>query len=122
MVEFLQSPDAKALFVGAWWLMGLFLFMGLFNILGEEFLFRGVLLPRMKGVFGKWDGVANGVLGTLYHVSMPWSWLGTTGVSWIFLYALPAKALRSTWVSVVSHGSMIVLETIIFLGLILGLA
>lgn len=36
--------------------------------MGEEFLFRGVLLPRMKGVFGKWDWVANGVLGTFYHV------------------------------------------------------
>jgi membrane protease YdiL (CAAX protease family) len=122
LVEFLQSPEIKALLVGAWWMLGLFLLMGVFNILGEEFLFRGVLLPRMKGVFGKWDWLANGVLGTRYHVSMPWSWLGTTGVSWIFLYALPAKTLRSTWVSVVAHGSMVVLETIFFLVFILGLA
>ena len=121
LVEFLSSPETKALIVGTWWLLGLFLFMGLFNILGEEFLFRGVLLPRMNGVFGKWDWVANGVLGTFYHVSMPWSWLGTTGFSWLFFYALPAKYLRSTWVSVISHGSMIVLETIIFVALIGGL-
>jgi membrane protease YdiL (CAAX protease family) len=122
LVEFLRSPEKMALLVGAWWMMGLFLLMGVFNILGEEFLFRGVLLPRMKGVFGKWDWVANGVLGTFYHVSMPWSWLGTTGISWVFLYALPAKYFRSTWVSVVAHGSMIALETIIFLVFILGLA
>jgi uncharacterized protein len=30
--------------------------------LGEEFLFRGVLLPCMEGVFGRWSWVANGVL------------------------------------------------------------
>ena len=122
LVEFLRSPETKALLVGAWCMLGLFLLMGVFNILGEEFLFRGVLLPKMKGVFGKWDWVANGVLGTLYHTHMPWSWLGTTGVSWIFLYALPAKYFRSTWVSVVAHGSMVVLETIFFLVFILGLA
>ena len=122
LVEFLRSPEKMALLVGAWWMLGLFLVMGVFNIAGEEFLFRGVLLPKMEGVFGKWDWVANGVLGTLYHTHMPWSWLGTTGVSWIFLYALPAKYFRSTWVSVVAHGSMVVLETIIFLVFILGLA
>jgi membrane protease YdiL (CAAX protease family) len=122
LVEFLRSPEAMSKMVGAWWLLGLFLVMGFFNILGEEFLFRGVLLPRMQGVFGKWDWVANGVLGTLYHTHMPWSWLGTTGISWIFLYALPAKYLRSTWVSVIAHGSMVVLETVIFVGFIAGLA
>jgi membrane protease YdiL (CAAX protease family) len=79
--EFLQSPEAGPLFLGNWGILGMFLVMITFNILGEEFLWRGVLLPRMNGVFGKWDWVANGVLGTLYHVSMPWSWLGTTGIS-----------------------------------------
>ena len=32
----------------------------IFNyILGEELLFRGVLLPRMNGGIGRWDWVAN---------------------------------------------------------------
>lgn len=97
--------------------------MGVFNtVLGEEFLFRGVLLPKMEGVFGKWDWLANGVLGTLYHLDMPWSLLGTTSVAWIFFYALPARYFRSTWMSIVAHSSMIVLWTFMFLGLILGLA
>ena len=118
----LRAPEIAAQLVGNWSFFGLFLVLAVFNILGEEFIFRGVLLPKMEGVFGKWDWVANGVLGTLYHTHMPWSWLGTTGFSWIFLYALPAKYFRSTWVSVVAHGSMVVLETIIFLVFILGLA
>ena len=119
---FLQSPEAGALFKGAWGILGMFLLLITFNILGEEFLFRGVLLPKMNGVFGKWDWLANGVLGTLYHVSMPWSWFGTTGITWIFFYALPANYFRSTWFSIITHGSITVLETILILGLVLGLA
>ena len=119
---FLQSPEAGALFKGAWGILGMFLLLITFNILGEEFLFRGVLLPKMNGVFGKWDWLANGVLGTLYHVSMPWSWFGTTGITWIFFYALPAKYFRSTWFSIITHGSITVLETILILSLVLGLA
>jgi membrane protease YdiL (CAAX protease family) len=49
---------------GAWWFFALFVVNAALNtILGEEFLFRGVLLPRMEGVFGRWSWVANGVNG-----------------------------------------------------------
>lgn len=55
----------------------LYLFIGLmFNILGEEIYYRGFLLPRMRGVFGKWDWVANGVLFTLKHVYQRWLFPG----------------------------------------------
>ena len=65
--------------VGAWWFLGLFVVFAVFNtFLGEELLFRGVLLPRMQGVFGKWSWVANGVLFGFYHVHQPW---GITEVS-----------------------------------------
>src|SRR5919112_5139306 len=53
---------------GAWWFFALFVIQAAFNtILGEEFLFRGVLLPKMEGVFGRFSWVANGVLFGLYH-------------------------------------------------------
>lgn len=49
-------------FVGAWWIMGVAIIASIFNYaLGEELLFRGVLLPKMRGVVGKWDWVANAV-------------------------------------------------------------
>ncbi len=43
-----------------------------FNIFGEEIYYRGYLLPRMRGVFGRWDWIANGVLFTLKHVYQRW--------------------------------------------------
>lgn len=51
----------------------LYFLIGLvFNIVGEEVYYRGYLLPRMHGVFGRWDWVANGVLFTLKHVYQRW--------------------------------------------------
>jgi uncharacterized protein len=58
---FLESQEILDRLVGAWWFFALFVVNAIFNtILGEEFLFRGVLLPRMEGVFGRWSWVANG--------------------------------------------------------------
>jgi membrane protease YdiL (CAAX protease family) len=44
------------------------LYATVFNVVGEELYYRGVLLPKMRGVFGRWDWVANGLLFTLKHV------------------------------------------------------
>jgi uncharacterized protein len=70
-----QSQEILARLEGAWWFFALFVISAVFNtILGEEFLFRGVLLPRMEGVFGRWSWVANGVLFGIYHVHLPWEY------------------------------------------------
>jgi membrane protease YdiL (CAAX protease family) len=67
------TPEMRAQLVGAWGLLVLLFVSDLFNtFLGEEFLFRGVLLPKMEGVFGKWDWVANGILFSVYHLHQPW--------------------------------------------------
>ena len=55
----------------------LYIAIGLvFNIFGEEIYYRGYLLSRMRGAFGKWDWVANGVLFTLKHVYQRWLYPG----------------------------------------------
>jgi uncharacterized protein len=56
-------------FRGAWYLVGILLFSSLFNyLLGEELFFRGVLLPKMEGVFGDRAWMVNGVMFATYHV------------------------------------------------------
>ncbi len=96
-------------------------FKSVFNtILGEEFLFRGVLLPKMEGVFGRWSWVANGVLFGLYHVHQPWGIPNSvlTGL----LYTYPAYRYRSTWMSIILHSAQSVYFTFLVLGVMLGLA
>ena len=116
-----QSREILARLEGAWWFFALFVIQAIFNtILGEELLFRGVLLPRMEGVFGRLSWVANGVLFGLYHVHQPWGI--PNGVLTGLLYALPAYRYRSTWMSIILHSAQSVYFAFLVLGVVLGLA
>jgi membrane protease YdiL (CAAX protease family) len=106
---------------GAWWFLAMFVVQAAFNtIFGEEFLFRGVLLPKMEGVFGRSSWVANGVLFGLYHVHQPWRIPSSvlTGL----LYAFPAYRYRSTWMSIALHSAQSVFFAFLVLGVVLGVA
>ena len=106
---------------GAWWFLGLIVFSSVFNVLGEEFLFRGVLLPKMEGVFGKWSWLANGVLSAFYHLHQPWT-IAANVLQGVFVLAFPRWRFRSTWMSVVVHSVENVFIAFLILGIILGLA
>ena len=115
------TPELRTQWVGAWDLLGLFFVLALFNtFLGEELIFRGVLLPKMEGVFGKWDWVANGILFSLYHLHQPWSILATLPESLIFAYS--GKRFHSNWFPIILHSGQSVLFLFLILGLVLGLA
>jgi membrane protease YdiL (CAAX protease family) len=118
----MDSEDRKADLEGAWHVLGLFLVLGVFNtILGEELLFRGILLPRMRGVFGKRDWIANGVLFGLYHLHQPWGIVKST-IDGIFCLAWPSRRFRSAWMGIIVHSSQTLFFVFIALGLVLGLA
>ena len=58
------------------------------NIFGEELYYRAVLQPKLRGVFGKWDWVASGVLFGLKHLYVWWRvpYLIPTGLALGFVY------------------------------------
>lgn len=117
----LFAPESRSLWVGAWDLLMLQAVLSIFNtFLGEEFIFRGVLLPRMKGVFGKWDWVANGVAFGLYHLHQPWGLPGNI-LSGLLL-AFTGKRYRSNWFPIILHSGESVYFIFLILGLVLGLA
>jgi membrane protease YdiL (CAAX protease family) len=118
----LEEPENRSLLVGAWWFYALFLLLALFNtVLGEELLFRGLLLPRMQGAFGRLDWLANGTLFGLYHLHQPWGIPGGVVVG-ALLFALPAKVFRSAWVPIIVHSGQSVFFAIVILPLVLGRA
>ena len=43
------------------------------NIIGEGLYYQGVLLPKMRGIFGKWTWLANGIGFTLKHGYQSWT-------------------------------------------------
>ena len=112
-----MSQMASPEFQGQWWIV---LVSHIFNyFLGEEFVFRGVLLPKMQGVFGKYDWVANSVLFGLYHLHKPWSILTNIvidlGSSW------PSRRFRSNWMAIIVHGAEGLPVLVMVLAVILGL-
>jgi membrane protease YdiL (CAAX protease family) len=117
-----ESQEILERLVGAWWFFILFVVFAIFNtILGEEFLFRGVLLPKMEGVFGRWSWVANGVLFGCYHLHQPWGILATI-IGGTLFFSLPAWRFRSTWMSIIVHSVQSVFFSFLILGIVLGLA
>lgn len=116
----LMESDAGLNFLsGNWPWFGLFLVMVLLNtVLGEELLFRGFLLPRMNGAFGRGDWVANGVLFAVYHLHAPWA-IPDALLSDTLLISYPAKRYRSAWIGIVVHSSQSVFFGLIVLMLVL---
>ncbi len=56
-------PDVTL--AGNYLFLAVFVIYGIvFNIIGGQLYYRSMLLPKMRGVFGKWDWVANGILFT----------------------------------------------------------
>ncbi|HMB24100.1 MAG TPA: CPBP family intramembrane glutamic endopeptidase [Anaerolineales bacterium] len=82
-----------------------------------RYLFQGILLPKMRGVFGSWDWVANTVLFGLYHLHKPWNIpsiiVDSLATAW------PARRFRSIWMAIIVHGAETFFVFMI-LGVVLG--
>jgi membrane protease YdiL (CAAX protease family) len=114
---FLGSDAGQTFMHGAWGWFGLLLVLFLFNtVLGEELLFRGLLLPRMNGAFGRGDWVANGVLFAVYHLHMPWA-IPASLID-TFVIAYPTKRYRSAWIGIAVHSSQSVFLAVLLLTLV----
>ena len=117
----LATPEARAELHGAWGTLVLYAANALLNtVLGEELLFRGILLPRMRGAFGRSDWLANGVLFGLYHLHQPWGMVSSI-VHGTVLYGLPTRRFRSEWFGIAAHSGQSVFFLVLLLGLVLGL-
>jgi len=116
LAAFFDSHAGREFMSGNWvWLAVLVVMWILNTALGEELLFRGLLLPRMNGAFGRWDWAANGVLFALYHLHVPW--VIPQVLLDAFVLAYPSKRYRSALIGIVVHSA----QSVVFLGLGLAL-
>lgn len=58
---------------GNWWLLGLYSIVYFFNVMGEEFLWRGYLFPRQELTHGKNTWIVHGLLWTSFHLFAPYN-------------------------------------------------
>ena len=118
MALFLGSDSGQAFLSDNWVWLAVIVLLQVFNtVLGEELLFRGLLLPRMNGRFGRWDWVANGVLFALYHLHVPW--VIPQALLDAFILAYPSKRYRSALIGIVVHSAQSVLFIVLTTAVVL---
>ena len=73
-----------------------------FNILGEELWWRGIVLPRQELAFGKWTWALHGVLWAFFHIFKWWDVLNllpiTLSLTWV------CCKFKNTTPGIVIHG------------------
>jgi hypothetical protein len=94
-------PDVN--FIGNWWFVFYrWVILGFIcNMVGEELYYRGMLMPKMKGVFGRWYWVANGFLFTLKHFYFYWNIVSI--FPYDFGFAFIAGPIGSLPIAILSH-------------------
>jgi len=90
---------------GRYWLLLVWAPYWILNILGEEILWRGVMLPRQELAFGKFTWIIHGFGWGLFHVAFGWQLLITL-IPLIFIQSFVVQQTKNSWVGVIMHGGL----------------
>jgi len=90
---------------GRYWLLLVWLPYWILNILGEEFLWRGVMLPRQEIAFGKHTWIIHGFGWGLFHIAFGWQLLITL-IPLIFIQSYIVQRTKNSWIGVIIHGGL----------------
>lgn len=95
----------KPLTVGRYWLLLVWFPYWILNILGEEFLWRGVMLPRQEVAFGKYTWIIHGFGWGLFHIAFGWQLLLIL-IPLIFIQSYIVQRTKNSWIGVIMHGGL----------------
>jgi membrane protease YdiL (CAAX protease family) len=79
----------------------LVVFTALMNIFGEDIYYRGVLIPKLNGLFGRLSWVAGGLIFMVKHLYVWWRCLEVFPLA--FAGAFFAGPLGSLWFTMLAH-------------------
>ena len=100
---------------GNWGAVVLIVILLFFNILGEEFWWRGYILPRQEKMHGRWTWAIHGALWLLWHlVFYPWQLFALLPICLVLPFV--AQRFQNTTPAIIIH-----LQNGIFLLLILAM-
>jgi membrane protease YdiL (CAAX protease family) len=100
--RFLAMHRAEVFYRWNWTMFALTVLVAVLSPVVEELFFRGLLLPRMRGVFGRRGWAVNGAIFAAYHVHQPWS-MPASLLDGMFAQAYPTQRFRSTWIAIICH-------------------
>jgi membrane protease YdiL (CAAX protease family) len=103
---------------GQWWVVLIYLIGWFFNIFGEEFWFRGYLLPRQELAYGKGAWVINGLMFIMTHIWQPWIMIAMLPTALLIVYIVQTR--KNTWISIIQHGIANISLLFVLLGGVIG--
>jgi membrane protease YdiL (CAAX protease family) len=103
---------------GNWGVAALYFVMLFFNIAGEEFWWRGYLLPRQELTHGRWAWLVQGLLWTLFHVFKWWDVIGLLPVCLIITFS--AQRMKNNWPAFIAHYLVNGMGFVLVLAAVLG--
>jgi membrane protease YdiL (CAAX protease family) len=85
-----------------YWILLLWFPYWILNIMGEEILWRGVLLPKQEIVFGKSTWLIHGIFWGILHIAFGWHLLLTL-IPILLIQPYVVQRRKNTWIGVVIH-------------------
>jgi len=101
---------------GQWWIAITYFIVLIFNIIGEEFWWRGYILPRQELAFGKWTWVIHGTLWGLFHIFWKWNLIILLPSCLVLSYVIYKR--KNTWIGIITHMAF---NSVPLIGLIVGI-
>jgi len=92
----------ESLTTGRYWILVLWFPCWLLNIMGEEILWRGVLLPRQEISFGRFSWLIHGFFWGIFHIGFGLQLLITL-VPTLFILPFIVQKRKNSWIGVVIH-------------------
>lgn len=88
---------------GQYWILLVWLPMFFFNILGEEFLWRGYILPRQEAAFGNKAWIVNAFFWLLFHTCFGLGMMIML-IPMLLIQCYVTWKRKNTWISILIHG------------------
>lgn len=86
---------------GQWSLLILFLVLYFFNIAGEEFWWRGYILPRQELAFGRFTWLVHGLFWAVFHVFKWWAIPSLLPICLLIAYV--SQKRQNNWAGLIAH-------------------
>ncbi|MBI3578943.1 MAG: CPBP family intramembrane metalloprotease, partial [Ignavibacteriales bacterium] len=74
-----------------------------FNIVGEELMWRGYLLPRQSATLGQYAWILNGVLWAIFHAGIGWR-IAIVLLPIEFIVPYVVQKRQNIWLGIIIHG------------------
>ena len=106
--QFDHSPpfmSFEPLSAGRYWLLAVWFPYWLLNIMGEEMLWRGVMLPRQEAAFGNYAWIIHAIGWAVFHIAFGWQLLLTL-LPILFILPYAVQRRQNSWIGVIIHAGL----------------